>query len=80
MKGFFGLVGLLLALAVGAFVVKKQLAATQQTLPALSLPTPPGAAHQAAGAPAPPPQALPGQYKQAVEGVLQQARPLPDDK
>lgn len=84
MKGLVGLLGLLLALAVAAFVVKKQLAASVQPVPALNLPAVPGAAPaatpQPAGAPAALPQTVPGQYKQAVEGVLQQARPLPDDK
>ncbi|MGY8903251.1 MAG: hypothetical protein ACKVIH_01730 [Burkholderiales bacterium] len=80
MKGLVGLIGLLLALAVGGFVVKKQLASTVQPIPTLNLPTPSGAAPQPADAPAALPLTVPGQYKQAVEGVLQQARPLPDDK
>ncbi len=80
MKGLVGLIGLLLALAVSGFVVKKQLASTVQPVPTLNLPTSSGAVPQPAGAPAALPQTVPGQYKQAVEGVLQQARPLPDDK
>lgn len=83
MKGLFGFVGLLLALAIVGVLVKKQLGALQQPVPALSVPAP-GAG---TGNPAPPPatvreqsQQIQQQYKQAVEGAMQQARPMPDDK
>ena len=83
MKGLFGFVGLLLALAIVGVLVKKQLGALQQPVPALSVPAP-GAG---AGSPAAPPatvreqtQQVQQQYKQAVEGAMQQARPMPDDK
>ena len=56
MKGIFGLVGLLVALAIVGVVVKKQLAATQQS------------------------QQIQQQYKQAIEGAMQQPRPMPEDK
>ncbi len=79
MKGVFRLVGLLIALAIVGVVVKKQLAATQQSVPALAVPAPNGS-----GAAAPTvreqSQQVQQQYKQAVEGAMQQARPMPDDK
>ncbi|MFM9880974.1 MAG: hypothetical protein ACKVOO_11275 [Burkholderiaceae bacterium] len=78
MKGLLGLAGLLLTLAVVGVLVKKQLAAVSQPVPALTLPVPAGAASVAAPGTSQSPQALPQQYKQAVEGALQQARPMPD--
>lgn len=84
MKGLFGLVGLLLALAIVGVVVKKQLASNQQIVPTL---TPASAANGAASDPAGPPatvreqsQQVQQQYKQAVEGAMQQARPMQDEK
>ncbi len=83
MKGLFGLVGLLLALAIVGLVVKKQLDATQQIVPSLT----PAAAPPGAADPAPPPatvreqsQQVQQQYKQAVEAAMQPVRPVPGDK
>ena len=82
MRGFFGLAGLLIALVIVGMLVKRQLAATQQAMPALQLPAVQGAAG---------PDAAPGatvkqqsrqieqQYKQAIEGAMQKARSVPDD-
>ena len=82
MKGAFGLVGLLIALALVGVLVKKQLAATQQAIPALQLP----AAQGAAGPDTAPAatvkqqsQQIEQQYKQAIEGAMQKARPAADD-
>ena len=82
MRGFFGLAGLLIALVIVGLLVKKQLAATQQAIPALRLPAVPGAA-----SPDAPPattvkqqsRQIEQQYKQAIEGVMQTTRPVPDD-
>ncbi len=84
MKGIFGLVGLLLALAIVGVVVKKQLSSLQQPVPALA---PAGGSPDAATTPGAPPvtvreqsQQVQQQFKQAVESATQQARPMPDDK
>jgi len=81
MKGLFGLVGLLVALAIVGLVVKKQLAATQQSVPVLAVPMPAGA-DGAASVPTVREQSqqIQQQYKQAVEGAMQQPRPMPEDK
>ncbi len=82
MKGIFGLVGLLVALAIVGVVVKKQLAATQQSVPALAVPAPPGGSASGAHAPTVREQSqqIQQQYKQAIEGAMQQPRPMPEDK
>lgn len=78
MKGIFGLVGLLLTLAVLGVLVKKQLAASSQGMPALQAPAP----ASADGAVAPLVQSQPAQeqYKQALEAAVQAPRAMPDDK
>ena len=82
MKGVFGLVGLLIALALVGLLVKKQLAATQQAIPALQLPAVQGeAGPDAAPATTVKEQSrqIEQQYKQAIEGAMQKSRPVPDD-
>ena len=80
MRAIFGVLSLLLVLAVVALLVKKQLVPSQQALPepvsvgAESVPTPP------VGSPQVPPQHIQQQYKQALDAAMQQARPVPDDK
>lgn len=76
MRGLFGLVGLLLVLAVAGVLVRKQMAAVQAPVPALQTP---------AGEVIEPPagdvrQQSQQQYKQALEGALQTPRPIPDDQ
>lgn len=83
MKGIFGLLGLLLSLAVVAVLVKKQLASTQQMVPALQVPMatdPQSSASTPATTVGDQPQQLQQQYKQALEGALQQPRIIPDEK
>jgi hypothetical protein len=84
MKGIFGLVGLLLALAIVGVVVKKQLSAIQTPVPALApVGGLPGAAADPAASPATvreQSQQMQQQFKQSVEGAMQQPRPMPDDK
>lgn len=79
MRGVFGMVGLVVALAIVGVLAKKQLASTQAVVPSLQVP---------GAAPVPAPtgsvreqsQQVQQQYKQALESALQQPRPLPDDK
>ena len=75
MRGIFSLVGLLVVLAIVGLLVKKQMS-TQVAVPAA-----PGMPAVSADAP---PQVqsrqAQQQVKQAVEGALQQARPMPEEK
>ena len=79
MRGVFGMVGLVVALAIVGVLAKKQLASTQAVVPSLQVP---------GAAPVPAPtgsvreqsQQVQQQYKQALEAAMQQARPMPDDK
>lgn len=83
MKGIFGLVGLLVALAVVGVLVKKQLGATSQIVPALQAPSPnnpDGSASATDGTFKAQSQQIQQQYKQAVDATLQAPRPMPDDK
>lgn len=77
MKGIFGLVGLLLTLAVVGVLVKKQLATSSQGVPALQAPVPAGA--DSAGAPKASAQPVQEQYRQALEAAVQAPRAMPDD-
>ncbi|WP_411880399.1 hypothetical protein [Polaromonas sp. YR568] len=75
MRGIFSLVGLLVVLAIVGLLVKKQVG-TQ-----IAVPSAPGM--PAVSADAPPQvqsQQAQQQVKQAVEGALQQARPMPEEK
>ncbi len=83
MRAIFGVLGLLIALAIVGVLAKKQLATTRQAVPALAVPAPAGA--DAANTPSQPTgtvreqsQQIQQQYKNAVEGAMQQARPVPD--
>ena len=85
MRAIFGVLSLLLVLMVVGLLVKKQLASSQQSIPALTLPAP--ALSGAASTPAKPvgtvqEQSLQiqQQYKQAIDAALQQARPVDIDK
>lgn len=89
MRAIFGVVGLLLALVIVGLLVKKQLATTRQAIPVLAAPAPASASASSpasadAGAPASTVRAqsqqIQQQYKQALEGAMQQARPVPDEK
>lgn len=83
MKGIFGLLGLLLSLAIVGVVVKKQLTSTQQVAPVPQVPVTAGS-QSPASAPAATvreqSQQIQQQYKQAIEGALQQPRGIPDEK
>ena len=83
MKGLFGIVGLLLSLAIVGILVKKQLASTQQIVPGLQLHAVTGA-QGAASAPdgtvREQAQQVQQQVKQAVEAAMQKQRTEPDEK
>lgn len=79
MRAVFGLVGLVVVLAIVGLLAKKQLSATRAPVPALQ------AAPGGAPASAPPTtvreqsQQMQQQVKQQMEGLMQQARPMPED-
>lgn len=83
MKGLFGLVGLLLSLAIVGVLVKKQLASTQQIVPSLELPVPAnsdGASTAPTGTVKEQSQQIQQQYKQALDAAMQKSRAEPDEK
>ena len=73
MRFFFGLIGLVVVLAIVGTLVKQQHASQKAVVPALQVP----------GAPAPTgnvreqSQQIQQQYKQALDAALQQPRPEP---
>lgn len=79
MRALFGLVGLVMVLAIVGLLAKKQLAATRTPVPALQTAGP-------ASAPAPATtvraqsQQIQQQVQQQVEGLMQQVRPMPDEE
>ena len=84
MKGLFGLLGLLLTLAIVGVLVKQQLASTQQIVPALQVLATTGA-DGAASAPTgtvrEQAQQIQQQVKQALDAAAQKARVVdPDEK
>lgn len=79
MKAMFGLVSLLLALAIVGVLVKKQMRGVSgpaNTVPAgVVVPsTVPGATPQQQS------QQIQQQFKQSLDAAMQPARPMPDDK
>lgn len=79
MRAAFGLVGLVVALALVGVLVKKQLAATRAPVPAFQ--SVPGAAPPASAATVrEQSQQMQQQVKQQVDGMMQQARPMPEDE
>ena len=84
MRAALGIVSLLLALVIVGLLAKKQLASTRSAVPVLQLqPAAEGAASTGATAPGTvraQSQQVQEQYKQAVEGLMQQARPMPEDE
>ncbi|MBO9680801.1 MAG: hypothetical protein J7556_21425 [Acidovorax sp.] len=76
MRAVIGIAGLLVALAVVGLLAKKQLAATRAPVPALQAPgqaAPTGTVREQS-------QQVQQQVKQQVEGLMQQARPMPEDE
>ncbi|MNL55287.1 hypothetical protein D3C87_1786870 [compost metagenome] len=80
MRAMFGLVGLVVALAVVGVLVKKQMSATRTAVPALQ--TAPGAAAPASaptGSVRDQSQQMQQQVKEQMDALMQQARPMPDE-
>jgi len=70
MRGIFGIVGLLIVVAIVGLLAKKQLGAgvAPQTADVEGVSTPAGTPRQQVK-----------QFEQAVQGAMQQARPMPED-
>lgn len=82
MRAIFSIVGLLLTLAIVGLLAKKQLASSQQPIPALTVPAVAGAETtltQPTGNVKQQSEQIQQQYKQALEQAMQ-ARPDPDAK
>ena len=73
MRALFGALSLLIVVAIVGMLVRKQLAPT--AAPASS-----GAPAEIMATPAGTPRQQVQQYQQAVQGVMRQARPMPEDK
>ena len=77
MRFGWGLTGLLVVLAIVAVAAKKQLASTQQTLPALAQPD--ASTDGAAPTVREQSQQVQQQVRQQVQTLMQQARPMPEN-
>lgn len=75
MRGVFGVVGLLLTLAIVGVLAKKQLGAVTTVAPPAGMSSAPAGATVKQQS-----QLLQQQVQQSVEATMQQARPMPDDK
>ncbi len=75
MRGMFSVLGLLLVVAIIGVLVKKQMGSLAGPT---ALPTVSGSAPAPDAKPATPQQTV-QQFQQAVQGQMQQARPMPDD-
>ena len=83
MRSIFGILSLLVTLAIVGVLVKKQMAATTQPMPALVVPAASAggdAVVQPTGTVKQQSQQIQQQYKQAIDNAMQQTRPEPDDK
>lgn len=81
MRAIFGVLGLLVVLAMVGLLVKKQLVTTQQVVPGLQVPDAVSKASDKADSTVrQQSQQIQQQYKQALESAMQQVRPMPDDK
>jgi hypothetical protein len=81
MRAVFGLVGLVVALAVVGVVAKKQMSAMRAPVPALQTTAPASAPiGGGSGTVRDQSQQMQQQVKQQVESLMQQARPMPDEE
>lgn len=69
MRALFGIVSLLVVLAIVGVLARKQLGGATAVVPGAT----PGATPQQQS------QQVQQQFKQSVEGAMQQARPMPED-
>lgn len=77
MRTVFGVLSLLIALAVVGVLARKQLGAGPISAGSSAAGVP---ATKAGATPQPQSQQIQEQVRQSVEGAMQQARPVPDDK
>ena len=75
MRGMFGLIGLVIVLALVGVLVKKQMAATPAPMPALQ-----GTPAPATGTVRDQSQQIQQQVKEQMDSLMQQARPMPDEE
>jgi len=75
MRAVFGILSLLVVVAIVGLLARKQLGATAPVAAPVSTP-----ASGSMAAPAGTPQQQVRQFQQAVQGAMQQARPMPEDK
>ncbi|MBK5205048.1 MAG: hypothetical protein JJD98_06470 [Polaromonas sp.] len=80
MRAIFGVMSLLIALAVVGVLAKKQLSALSAATVPVQLPTSADSAITSHATPQAQSQQLQQQIKQSVENAMQQARPMPDDQ
>lgn len=87
MRGLFGVVGLLLVLAIVGLLAKKQLKAVSETkMPAMAASAAPGAPSSTGiqvnpdGNVAQQSQQIQQQFKSMAEAAVQAPRPMPEDK
>lgn len=80
MRAVFGWVGLVVALAVVGVVVKKQMSALRAPVPTLQIPGASAPTGAASGSVRDQSQQIQQQVKQQVEGLMQQARPMPEEE
>jgi len=78
MRGLFSVLGLLLVVAIVGLLAKKQFSAmSQASAPPSAVSAPaPGTVVMPSGTP----QQQVRQVEQSVQGLMQQARPMPEDK
>ena len=75
MRGMFGLIGLVIVLALVGVLIKKQMAVTQAPEPALQ-----GTPAPATGTVRDQSQQIQQQVKEQMDSLMQQARPMPDEE
>jgi hypothetical protein len=76
MRAVFGVLSLLIVVAIVGLMARKQLA----TIAPVAAPPAAGSPADGMAAPAGTPQQQVQQFQQAVQGAMQQARPMPEDK
>jgi hypothetical protein len=75
MRGLFGVVGLLVALAIVGVLAKKNLSSVTTVAPPAGMASAPAGATVKQQS-----QLIQQQVQQSVEATVQQARPMPEDK